>query len=105
MNKKEPSKNPIIEKKRRGVSTQAEAEEPSRTIEKLEEARKIAAALQEERKSGTELKTNLVKQVTNLQRQGNLKETSDQLSPMISMYIQFRQLVRLIVCKRHKWDI
>lgn len=62
MNKKNPSKNPIIEKKRRGVSTQAEAEEPSRTIEKLEEARKIAAALQEERKSGTELKTNLVKQ-------------------------------------------
>lgn len=44
------------------VSVKAEATKPSRTLEKLEEARKIATVLQEKQKSGTELKTSLIGQ-------------------------------------------
>lgn len=55
MSGNKPFKNKIKEENPK-VFVKAEAKKPSRTLEKLEEARKIATVLQEKQKSGTELK-------------------------------------------------
>ncbi|CAD6243580.1 GSCOCT00014292001.2-RA-CDS, partial [Cotesia congregata] len=62
MSGNKPLKNHISEEKSLKVSVNAEATKPSRTVEKLEEARKIATKLQEKQESGTELKTSLIGQ-------------------------------------------
>ncbi|KAH0547132.1 hypothetical protein KQX54_017194 [Cotesia glomerata] len=62
MSRNKPLKNHIIKKISSKVSVNAEATEPSRTVEKLEKARKIATVLQEKQTSGTELKGSLIGQ-------------------------------------------
>nr|QZB49220.1 BV-like protein [Cotesia vestalis bracovirus] len=61
MSGNKPFKNKIKEENPK-VPVKAEATKPSRTLEKLEKARKIATVLQEKQKSGTELKASVIGQ-------------------------------------------
>lgn len=62
MSEKKPCQKPVTEEKSRKVCDQAKVAKPSRTLEKLEKARKIVTDLENEQKSDTDLKTNLVGQ-------------------------------------------
>lgn len=62
MSEKKPCQKPITEEKSRKICDQAKVAKSSRTLEKLEEARKIVTDLEKEQKSGTDLKANLVGQ-------------------------------------------
>ncbi|CAD6243653.1 GSCOCT00013093001.2-RA-CDS [Cotesia congregata] len=62
MSEKKSCQKPIIEENKRKVCEQAKVAKPSRTLEKLEEARKIVTDLQEEQKPDTDFKANLTGQ-------------------------------------------
>lgn len=62
MSEKKPCQKPVTEEKSQKVCDQAKVAKPSRTLENLEKVRKIVTDLENEQKSGTDLKTNLVGQ-------------------------------------------